>query len=162
MVPPGRQRLQQIDNKARPRGCGPALQESTKASIAPLREALTLDSASGIELIEKVRFAVGVRRSAYFFSTRISELASVCLFRPARKAMKKTIIAAAVLTAAMGLAPLPFVANADPGYPGPIVPPVPYTPDAPRPFTPLPAPAPVNQGTGDPAHNICVLTGHNC
>jgi hypothetical protein len=23
-------------------------------------------------------------------------------------------------------------------------------------------PAPVNQGTGDPAHNICVLTGHNC
>lgn len=72
----------------------------------------------------------------------------------------KKILVAAGITAAMGLTP--FIANADPGYPGPIVPPVPYTPEAPHPFTPLPAPAPVNQGTGGPAHNICVITGHDC
>ena len=71
--------------------------------------------------------------------------------------MRETITAALLIAAAMGLAPLAGVAGAEP-----IVPPVPYTPDPP--FTPrqLPPVPNVNQGTGDPAHNICVITGHNC
>jgi hypothetical protein len=70
------------------------------------------------------------------------------------KKMTMLGLAAGALVGAIGFAPL---ASADP-----IVPPAPaYTdpPAAPQPPPPLPN---VNAGTGDPAHNICVLTGHNC
>ncbi|ORW51884.1 hypothetical protein AWC20_22380 [Mycobacterium parmense] len=56
---------------------------------------------------------------------------------------------AAPAGSALAFAP---VAQADP-----IDPPVP--PDTPTVAPPQPN---VNQGTGDPAHNICVITGHNC
>ena len=71
--------------------------------------------------------------------------------------MRKTVTAAALIAAAIGLAPLAPVASAEP-----LVPPAPPFTDPPPTFKPM-APVPnVNQGTGDPAHNICVLTGHNC
>ena len=63
-----------------------------------------------------------------------------------------------ILVAAMATLPfVPAVAHADPD-PGP----VPYEPQPPSPPAPAPPVPNLNAGTGDPAHNICVLTGHNC
>jgi hypothetical protein len=69
----------------------------------------------------------------------------------------------AILVAAMAtMIPfVPAVVRADP-YPGPVVPAVPYEPQPPSPPAPAPPVPNLNAGTGDPAHNICVLTGHNC
>jgi hypothetical protein len=66
--------------------------------------------------------------------------------------MKKTFAAVLlVLTAPLIAAP---TATADPPPPPPD--PVPSTPQ------PMPPQPNLNQGVGDPAHNICVITGHDC
>ena len=66
----------------------------------------------------------------------------------------KKVLGLAIILAGIAAAP---VASADP-----IVPPVPYTPQPAYTPTPFPNQPPVNGNTGDPAHNICVITGHNC
>jgi hypothetical protein len=70
--------------------------------------------------------------------------------------LRTTLIAAAAAAIAIGDACLAPVGHADPYITDPTVQPPPAAQQPP------PQEPNLNQGTGDPAHNICIITGHDC